>query len=520
MNRRVKDVIAASLGGHLALAALLPLSGDESYHWWWAMHPALSYQEHPPLQAYLIRLCVALLGHHPVAVRLPALLSGVAVALLLVKILLRLHESRTAPAAPAGFALLLNLMPLYFFLAAYANNDMLFYAFSLAALYGAWRLGDPPGEGSGERWAPWIGPLLALALLAKLIALLLLPAAAFALARRPGRLPARFWAGLAAGVMLLAPFVIWNYSYGWPALGIRLGHKTTEFIPLQFPLELLGPELLGVTPLALGAAFWFAARGSRWTASGNVWRLAGLLLLVPYHLMALWQHVEPHWPFLGFLLLLPAVWSGWPGGRRALLYSAAACTAGLALFTALTLGQLSSWNYPLRKSRFEATHIATQFIGWPELQGRLRAESAQLKPGGFLMAEGYGTLTQGLFLLEGKREGFLVENPVRSGGSIAYFETAHPPGPDADGLFFAEAGSPSHPEIRRKLALLFTAVEPADDLVIRHGTICRRFIFIRLRGFRGFAKRREFYSPENYLGEFRGQSSAAHPDPGAARPSP
>ena len=53
----------------------------------------------------------------------------------------------------------------------------------------------------------------------------------FGLARRPVRLPARFWAGLATGASLLIPFVIWNFRYGWPVLGIRLGHKTVHHLP-------------------------------------------------------------------------------------------------------------------------------------------------------------------------------------------------------------------------------------------------------------------------------------------------
>ena len=170
------------------------------------------------------------------------------------------------------------------------------------------------------------------------------------------------------------------------------------------------------------------------------------------------------------------------------------------LFVALTLGQFLNWRYALRPTRFDARHAAAQFIGWNELRGRLAAESAALKPQGFFIAEGYGMLTQGLFLLEGSREGYLVENPVRSGGSIAYFEDRHPPLPGADALYFAEAGSPSEPEIRRKLALLFTALEPADTLAVCRGEICRRFMFIRLRGFKGFEKRHSFYAPENYLG--------------------
>jgi hypothetical protein len=270
-------------------------------------------------------------------------------------------------------------------------------------------------------------------------------------------------------------------------------------VPLQFLSELLLPELLAVTPVLLALGAYWALRGGQLPADRRMWWLAALLILAPYHLMAFAQHVEFHWPFLGFLLLAPLIWAAAARARPVLLYSAGACLSLALLFVALTLGQLMPWRYALRPTRFDSAHAAAQLLGWPELRRRLQAESAALKPDGFLIAEGYGMLTQGLFLLEGRREGFLVENPVRSGGSIAYFEADHPPAAGADALYLAEADSPSEPEIRRKLGLLFERLEPAEPLEVSRGELSRRFVFIRLRGFRGFARRADFYAPRSYL---------------------
>src|SRR5262245_29966213 len=51
---------------------------DEAYYWMWGQHPALSYYDHPPLNAWLLGLSGAAFGWNAFALRLPVLLSFVA----------------------------------------------------------------------------------------------------------------------------------------------------------------------------------------------------------------------------------------------------------------------------------------------------------------------------------------------------------------------------------------------------------------------------------------------------------
>ncbi len=57
-------------------AAPLP---DEGYYWLWAKHPALSYYDHPPLQAWMIAVSTKIFGHSLFALRAPTLLSSAVV---------------------------------------------------------------------------------------------------------------------------------------------------------------------------------------------------------------------------------------------------------------------------------------------------------------------------------------------------------------------------------------------------------------------------------------------------------
>ncbi len=61
------------------LAAVLPPADDELYYWCWSERLQLSYYDHPPLTAYMIRAATAVLGNHLLAIRVPAILASLTV---------------------------------------------------------------------------------------------------------------------------------------------------------------------------------------------------------------------------------------------------------------------------------------------------------------------------------------------------------------------------------------------------------------------------------------------------------
>lgn len=61
--------------GHLAVAGVFM---DEAYYWMWGQHPALSYFDHPPLNAWFLWLSSAVFGWNKLALRLPVALSFLA----------------------------------------------------------------------------------------------------------------------------------------------------------------------------------------------------------------------------------------------------------------------------------------------------------------------------------------------------------------------------------------------------------------------------------------------------------
>ncbi len=116
---------------HLALAGVFM---DEAYYWMWGQHPALSYYDHPPLNAWLLGLSGAVFGWTGFALRLP-----VALTLLADILALWLLSRRIAGAHWQGhfwLTLLLFLAtPLFWMITNFGLPDHVLLSALLFALY-------------------------------------------------------------------------------------------------------------------------------------------------------------------------------------------------------------------------------------------------------------------------------------------------------------------------------------------------------------------------------------------------
>lgn len=75
MSRRDLALVLAVFAAYCALATFVPPFDDEFYYWCWSESLQLSYYDHPPMTAYLIRAATAVFGNTLFAVRLPACVS-------------------------------------------------------------------------------------------------------------------------------------------------------------------------------------------------------------------------------------------------------------------------------------------------------------------------------------------------------------------------------------------------------------------------------------------------------------
>jgi 4-amino-4-deoxy-L-arabinose transferase-like glycosyltransferase len=292
-------VIAAMTALRIAYADLMELRTDEAYYWTWSKEHALSFLDHPPMIAWLIRLGTAIFGDTLFGVRVPGILAMLVTQVMLADIVWRVTRDIRA----VMFAVLMMEAALYYgLLMAKVAPDVALIPFAVAMVWSLVRL----AESRDPRWWLAAGVFAGLALLSKFTVVMWLPAvAAFALVPdwrwRWLRSPYPYLAAVIATVLFL-PVLIWNGEHDWASFRFQLVRATSvheislrtvgDYIGLQFGL--VGFVLL---PVVLSALVLTAWRGYR--AREPVAILLSTAVLVPF-LYFLWKsltlRVGDTWP--------------------------------------------------------------------------------------------------------------------------------------------------------------------------------------------------------------------------------
>ena len=283
----------------LFTAAAVGLGDAEAYYWTWSTDLSLSYFDHGPAVALLIRAGTALAGgDSTLAVRLPFIVTSLITLLLMARL------------GGAWAALILLAMPMFLVAGGAANPDVPFIALVLgflAALDAARRRGGT---------LPLLclaGLLWGMAFSTKYLGLFLgVPLLQVAFSRRRGRLQAAALPCLLALAGAL-PVLAWNASRGWPTLAYHLGQRHTR--PVGPSLENLGKLLGGqigyLSPFILAglvAAAWSLWGRKTHDPTARFLLLCAASLLLPACLLILLvPSAEPHWPAAGYLPLVIAL---------------------------------------------------------------------------------------------------------------------------------------------------------------------------------------------------------------------
>lgn len=426
---------------------------DEAYYWLWGQHLALSYYDHPPLNAWLQGLAGAIFGWNKFALRIM-----VALALVADLGLIWLISKRLAWDWPEHFwrtALLFLATPIFFAVTAVALPDHLLLTFSLAAIY--FFLSFFQRWPELPRWHElYLGAAcLGLAALAKYNAaflgvglgvyILIAPKARTLLFRW------QLYVAAAIALAIQAPVVIWNLQQDFASYGFILAARHTGLTAtfeglvswvVGFVL-LLGPFLL--VPLGLFAFVWRKGEGLGrtvfWVSTASIvtvsfftntlfhWNLVAYLAALPYLAFHMrwrwltWLHTAYGAVFLGFMLIN---------------YSLTPLTDVAAL-------------------RDEATGWA---YGWGETAEAVRTLKAEHQAG-FVAAPDYTTASLLAFALGDKEVTSL--NPHRDQFDYWFDAEAHA---GQDAILFGDTWRPIPAEMLDR----FTEVVPLMDLpVIRGG---------------------------------------------------
>jgi dolichol-phosphate mannosyltransferase len=320
-------ILAALLAVRLMAMCEVPLIPEEAYYWIYGQNPQLSYYDHPPMVAWVIRLGTLVFGNTELGVRIAAL-TLIVIAGVLMYQLARMWFGRAA----AGMSvLLIQVLPVYFGVGFVAPMDAALCAFWLVCL-----LAVSHALRSGRLgWWYVAGAALGGALLSKYSAMFLAAGVFLAVVGR------REWRGylrtvhpyvaLVLAAVVFSPVVIWNAQHDWASFRFQFRDRYAEdslnFV--TFP-GYLATQLLVLTPVPLAAAGFLGLRLiRRWRriSQANWFAIA---CAVPGLAAATWtslrSEVRVNWTAPILLSIIPAacalvlahdrLLARRPGGRR------------------------------------------------------------------------------------------------------------------------------------------------------------------------------------------------------------
>lgn len=258
-------VIAAMTLLRIVYASAIELRTDEAYYWTWSKEGALSFLDHPPGIAWLIRFGTAIFGDTALGVRFGGIVAMLVTQLLLADIVRRLtHDARAVV-----FAVLMPEAALYYgLLMAKVAPDVAMIPFAVAMIWSLVRL----AQGGDGRWWLAAGLFGGLAMLSKFTVILFAPAlAAFLLVpdwrMRWLRSPYPYLAVLIA-LAVFSPVLIWNVQHDWASIRFQGVRATTNYgISLRTVADYIGLQfgLVGfvMLPVVLSGLAMTAWRGYR-----------------------------------------------------------------------------------------------------------------------------------------------------------------------------------------------------------------------------------------------------------------
>src|SRR5581483_7880376 len=262
----------------------------------------------PPATAWLIRAGETIAGHGVLGMRLPFLVLGALVPLMVVRVARRTFGERAG--WRAGLAAL--GMPLLATLGIFALPDVPLTLASALALDACERAAHT------RRLRDWsaLGCALAFAWLCHYRAAMLLVAGLVFLCATPrGRSLWRapgLWLALALSCVGLVPILVFNLAHDWSAVRFQLLERN----PWRFqPDALVQPveQALVCTPLFYLLLLWAAWRSVRRARCGRPWDLFAVCAVTPivlYFVLGCFAddtRFRVHWPLQGYLPLLVAL---------------------------------------------------------------------------------------------------------------------------------------------------------------------------------------------------------------------
>jgi hypothetical protein len=228
------------------LAASLGLTEDEAYYRLWALAPAKSYLDHPPMTGWMIAVGRWMAGDSTLGIRLPAILASLVGPLVLWRTASILFGPIVARRA-VWIALAMPLLAVGGVILTPDTPSVLFWGLA------GWALAELYVSRNANWWLA-VGLIAGLGLLSKysnlfvgasiLLWLTLLPH------NRVWFRSWQLWAGGALACLLALPVVLWNVEHDWASFAKQFGRVSRgHHLTLAYLGELIGGSLGLMSPV-------------------------------------------------------------------------------------------------------------------------------------------------------------------------------------------------------------------------------------------------------------------------------
>lgn len=373
-------VSAALLAARLWASTRVGFGDAEALYATYALHPQPAYLDHPGL----IGLAARAIGNGDAPSPERAHLATAALATLVPWEMALACRACGAPWRRClSAAFVVALVPAVAIgLFAMTPDLLLMITWTGSLALAALALRSPVGGPRASLAFALAGVLAGMAAAAKVTGALLLVSLAVAYASRASRAHARTiapWAGIVAGLVVVAPIVAFEVRSGAPMVHHRLvDTQQAAGLSLRNAGALVGGQLAYLSPLVV----WLAALAARasWRDRGDaVGTLLWVSCVVPAGVLvplSLWSRIaEPHWIAPALLSLVPAMTRARGGPPRQLVLAASVLAATMvAVAHAWVLvpdaPRLAPASYDARLD------LANELYGWPQATRAVRDEIA------------------------------------------------------------------------------------------------------------------------------------------------
>ncbi len=219
MNIKVLLLFILIVFVHLMFNQSLQLHYDEAYYWVWSKNIQLSYYDHPPMIAYLIKL-TTLFSDKEFFVRLSSVICS-SITVIMIYLTTKKMFGQKAADISVILALAWPLLEGTFFITTIDSPLLMFWSVTLYALV--------RGLVFNEKKFLYIsGISLGCALLSKYTAVLMLPGILIYLLinsqKRMMLLRKDVYFALLLSMLVFSPVVIWNYQHNWISFSFQFHH--------------------------------------------------------------------------------------------------------------------------------------------------------------------------------------------------------------------------------------------------------------------------------------------------------